>query len=245
MIHFVGAGSGDPELITVKGARLLKNADIVIYTGSLINTELLDYCHQAEKYNSAYMDLEQVAQVYRDNREKDIVRLHTGDPCIFGAIREQMDILDELGIPYDYCAGVSSFCGAASALKTEYTLPNVSQSVIITRCEGRTPVPKGQSLKELATHKATMVIFLSASLTEKVQNDLTEGGYSANTPCAIVYKATWKDEKVIRGQLSELSDMAKENNITKTALIVVGDVLGDDYELSKLYDKNFKTEYRK
>ena len=217
MVHFVGAGSGDPELITVKGARLLKNADIVIYTGSLINTELLDYCPQAEKYNSAYMDLEQVAQVYKENPDKDIVRLHTGDPCIFGAIREQMDILDELNIQYDYCAGVSSFCGAASALKTEYTLPKVSQSVIITRCEGRTPVPKGQSLKDLAVHKATMVIFLSASLTEKV----------------------------IRGQLSNLSDMAKENNITKTALIVVGDVLGSDYELSKLYDKNFKTEYRK
>ena len=166
MVHFVGAGSGDPELITVKGARLLKSADIVIYTGSLINTELLDYCPQAEKYNSAYMDLEQVAQVYKENPDKDIVRLHTGDPCIFGAIREQMDILDELNIQYDYCAGVSSFCGAASALKTEYTLPNVSQSVIITRGEGRTPVPKGQSLKELAVHKATMVIFLSASLTE-------------------------------------------------------------------------------
>ena len=174
MVHFVGAGSGDPELITVKGARLLKSADIVIYTGSLINTELLDYCPQAEKYNSAYMDLEQVAQVYKENPDKDIVRLHTGDPCIFGAIREQMDILDELNIQYDYCAGVSSFCGAASALKTEYTLPNVSQSVIITRCEGRTPVPKGQSLKELAVHKATMVIFLSASLTEKVQRDLIE-----------------------------------------------------------------------
>lgn len=245
MVHFVGAGSGDPELITVKGARLLKNADIVIYTGSLINTELLDYCPQAEKYNSAYMDLEQVAQVYRENPDKDIVRLHTGDPCIFGAIREQMDILDELNIQYDYCAGVSSFCGAAAALKTEYTLPKVSQSVIITRCEGRTPVPKGQSLKDLAVHKATMVIFLSASLTEKVQNDLIEGGYSENTPCAIVYKATWNDEKVIRGQLSNISDMAKENNITKTALIVVGDVLGSDYELSKLYDKNFKTEYRK
>ena len=212
MVHFVGAGSGDPELITVKGARLLKSADIVIYTGSLINTELLDYCPQAEKYNSAYMDLEQVAQVYKENPDKDIVRLHTGDPCIFGAIREQMDILDE---------------------------------VIITRCEGRTPVPKGQSLKELAVHKATMVIFLSASLTEKVQSDLIEGGYSENTPCAIVYKATWSDEKVVRGQLLNLSDMAKENNITKTALIVVGDVLGSDYELSKLYDKNFKTEYRK
>ena len=221
MVHFVGAGSGDPELITVKGARLLKSADIVIYTGSLINTELLDYCPQAEKYNSAYMDLEQVAQVYKENPDKDIVRLHTGDPCIFGAIREQMDILDELNIQYDYCAGVSSFCGAASALKTEYTLPNVSQSVIITRCEGRTPVPKGQSLKELAVHKATMVIFLSASLTEKVQRDLIEGGYSENTPCAIVYKATWSDEKVVRGQLLNLSDMAKENNIT---IFIVGHV---------------------
>lgn len=245
MVHFVGAGSGDAELITIKGARLLQNADIVIYTGSLINEELLRYCPNAEKYNSAYMNLEQVADVYRQNKEKAIVRLHTGDPCLFGAIREQMDILNEMGVEYDYCPGVSSFCGAAAALKAEYTLPDVSQSVIITRCEGRTPVPKGQSLRELAAHGATMVIFLSASMTDKVQRELTEGGLSEDTPCAIVYKATWQDEKTVRGKLSQLSEMAKENGITKTALIVVGNVLGNDYELSRLYDKGFSTEYRK
>ena len=248
MVHFVGAGPGSPDLITVRGKQYLEEADVIIYAGSLVNPQLLEYSKDVcTIHNSAKMTLEEVISVMEraEAEGKMTVRLHTGDPCIFGAIREQMDILDELNIQYDYCAGVSSFCGAASALKTEYTLPKVSQSVIITRCEGRTPVPKGQSLKDLAVHKATMVIFLSASLTEKVQNDLIEGGYSENTPCAIVYKATWNDEKVIRGQLSNISDMAKENNITKTALIVVGDVLGSDYELSKLYDKNFKTEYRK
>ncbi|MGN1318765.1 MAG: precorrin-4 C(11)-methyltransferase [Lachnospirales bacterium] len=245
MVYFVGAGSGAVDLITVRGARLLSEADVVIYAGSLVNKELLSYCKNAEIYNSAYMNLDEVAKVYSDNRHKKIVRLHTGDPCIYGAIKEQMDILSKMGIEYEYCPGVSSFCGAASALKCEYTLPNVSQSVIITRAEGRTKMPEKESIKSFASHNATMVIFLSASLTEKLQEDLIEGGYNKDTPCAIVYKATWEDEKVIRGTLSNLHNMAKENNITKTALVVCGWVLDSDYELSKLYDKNFKTEFRK
>lgn len=244
MVHFVGAGSGAADLITIRGAKLLEKADIVIYTGSLINTELLELCKKAELYNSAYMNLDEVCKVYEENKEKDIVRLHTGDPCIFGAIREQMDRLSQMGIEYDYCPGVSSFCGAASALKIEYTLPDVAQSVIICRAEGRTPVPNGQSIKELAAHGSTMVIFLSASLTNKLQKELIDGGYSENTPVAIVYKATWPDERVIRGKLCELHKLMSESGISKTALIVVGNALDSDYSLSKLYDKNFKTEFR-
>jgi precorrin-4/cobalt-precorrin-4 C11-methyltransferase len=245
MVHFVGAGSGAADLITLRGARLLKAADIVIYTGSLINKELLSDCRRdARLYDSAYMNLDEVCEVYSENRDKDIVRLHTGDPCIFGAIREQMDRLSAMGIEYDYCPGVSSFCGAAAALKAEYTLPDVAQSVIIARAEGRTPVPKGQSIRELAAHGSTMVIFLSVGMTELLQRELTEGGYSEDTPFAIVYKATWEDERIVRGQLKELHSIAVASGIKKTALIVVGKVLGDDYALSKLYDKNFKTEFR-
>lgn len=245
MVYFVGAGSGAADLITIRGAKLLEKADIVIYAGSLVNKELLQYCKKdCRIYNSAYMNLDEVADVYNENKDREIVRLHTGDPCIYGAIKEQMDILDNIGVRYEYCPGVSSFCGAAAALKTEYTLPSVSQSVIITRVEGRTPMPEKESIKSFAYHNATMVIFLSASLTEKLQKELTEGGYPEDTPCAIVYKATWDDEKVFRCSLKDLNSTAVNNNIRKTALVVVGNVLASDYELSKLYDKNFETEFR-
>lgn len=245
MVYFVGAGSGAVDLITIRGAKLLEKADIVIYAGSLVNKELLCYCKKdAELYDSAYMNLDEICDIYKNNSNKLIVRLHTGDPCIYGAIREQMDYLDIIGTEYEYCPGVSSFCGVAAALKAEYTLPNVSQSVIITRAEGRTKMPEKESIRAFAAHNATMVIFLSASLTDKLQNDLIAGGYDENTPCAIVYKATWKDERVYRCKVSELNKTARDNNITKTALIVVGNVLDSNYELSKLYDKNFKTEFR-
>lgn len=246
MVHFVGAGSGAEDLITLRGHRLLCDADIVIYTGSLINKDILKCCKKGSTLlDSAYMNLDEISDVYLENRNMDIVRLHTGDPCIFGAIREQMDILSKEGISYDYCPGVSSFCGAAAALKTEFTLPNIAQSVIITRAEGRTPVPEKQKIKDYAKHNTTMVIFLSVTLSKEIQKDLISGGYDENTPCAIVYKATWTDEIVIRGLLKDLDKMITSNGIKKTAIIVVGNVLGDDYELSKLYDKEFKTEYRK
>ncbi len=246
MVHFVGAGSGAPDLITIRGDRLLRNADIVIYAGSLVNKELLSVCRKdCVLWDSAYMTLEEIAHIYKSNRDKDIVRLHTGDPSIFSAVKEQMDILDREGIAYDCCPGVSSFCGAAASLKAEYTLPSVSQSLIITRAEGRTSVPKGQSIRDYAAHNATMVIFLSAGLSEKVQRELIEGGFEKDVPCAVVYKATWRDEKIIRGTVGELHNMMAENNITKTALIIAGRVLGSDYELSRLYDSSFKTEYRK
>lgn len=248
MIYFVGAGSGAVDLITVRGAKLLEQADIIIYAGSLVNPELLTYASdECQIYNSAKMTLEEVTDVFLDekNSEKMVVRLHTGDPCLYGAIREQMDVLDSKNMAYEYVPGVSSFCGAASALKTEYTLPDVSQTVIITRQEGRTPVPEGEKMRKLASHGSTMVIFLSTGLIPKLVEELYAGGvFTENTPAAIVYKATWDDEKVFRCNLATLEKTAKENNITKTALITVGDFLGDEYSRSKLYDPSFTTEYR-
>lgn len=248
MIYIVGAGSGAEDLITVRGARLIAAADVIIYAGSLVNPKLLDSAKEGcELHNSAYMTLEEVIEVMKsaEAQGKNTVRLHTGDPCLFGAIREQMDALDRLGISYEICPGVSSFCGAAAALRAEYTLPDVSQSVIITRMEGRTPVPERERISSLAAHGATMVIFLSAGMTEQLSRELIKGGYSPETPAAIVYKATWADEKVCRCTVDTLHKTAQENGISKTALICVGDFLGDDYALSKLYDKSFETGYRK
>lgn len=246
MINFVGAGSGAVDLITVRGAKLLSEADVIIYAGSLVNKELLSYAkNTCEIYDSAKMTLEDVIDVMERNRDKDIVRLHTGDPCLYGAIKEQMDILEEKGMGFNYVPGVSSFCGAASALKTEYTLPDVTQTVIITRMEGRTPVPENEKMRLLASHGSTMVIFLSTGLIPKLVEELLAGGvYTKDTKAALVYKATWDDEKVYRCTLDTLEKTAKDNNITKTALITVGDFLGSDYDRSKLYDPTFTTEYR-
>ena len=248
MIHFVGAGPGAVDLITVRGQKFLEQADVVIYAGSLVNPELLKSTKEGCRiYNSAKMTLEEVLDVMMDaeKEKKMTVRLHTGDPCLYGAIREQMDQLDRLGIAYDSCPGVSSFCGAAAALDLEYTLPEVSQSVVITRMEGRTPVPEKEKVASFASHGATMVLFLSTGLLESLQVRLVEGGYNEDTPAAIVYKATWPDEKVIRCTVSTLAKSAKENNITNTALIVVGDVLDSDYSRSELYNPSFTTEFRK
>lgn len=248
MVHFVGAGPGAPDLITQRGAALLRAADVVIYAGSLVNPALLGLCRQdCSVYNSAQMTLEQVLEVVRaaHAENRDIVRLHTGDPCLYGAIREQMDALDALGIPYDDTPGVSSFCGAAAALNAEYTLPTVSQTVIITRMEGRTPVPERETLARLASHGATMVIFLSIGLVDKVQEALLQGAYTPGTPAAVVYKATWPEEKIVRCSVGTLAESVHTAGITKTALIVVGDFLGTRYERSRLYDPAFTTEFRK
>jgi len=248
MVHFVGAGPGAPDLITVRGARLLEKADVIIYAGSLVNPELLRYAKPDCKiYNSAYMTLEEVIAVVREAEQKGLttVRLHTGDPAIYGAIKEQMDELDECDIAYDVCPGVSSLFGAAAALKCEYTLPDVSQSVIITRAEGRTPVPDKEKLGLLAKHQSTMILFLSSGLAEKVKNELIEGGYSEDCPVAVVYKATWPDEKIVHTTVGELPKVMSDNGINKTALIIVGYVLKSEYEKSKLYDKTFSTEFRK
>ena len=235
MVHFVGAGSGAADLITLRGKRLLETADVVIYAGSLVNPELLEYTRSdCEIYNSAFMTLDEEIKVMEqaENNGKTVIRLHTGDPSVYGAIREQMDRLDSLGIAYDVCPGVSSFCGAAAALKAEYTLPDVSQTVILTRMSGRTPVPERESIESLASHNATMVIFLSTGMLDELSERLIKGGYTADTPAAIVYKATWKDEKVFRCTVGTLAQTAKQNNITKTALITVGYFLGDIRSLS-------------
>ena len=216
MIYFVGAGSGAPDLITVRGARLLSEADVIVYAGSLVNPALLDYKKDGcEVYNSAKMTLEEVIAVMAPAAKagKTVVRLHTGDPCVYGAHREQMDELDRLGLAYEVCPGVSSFCGAAAALKAEYTLPNVSQSVILTRMEGRTPVPEKEQIESFAAHGATMVIFLSAGQLARLSERLIAGGYAPDTPAAIVYKATWPDEKVVRTTVADLAEAGAREGI--------------------------------
>lgn len=248
MVHFVGAGSGAPDLITVRGMNLLRETDVIIYAGSLVNPQLLDYKKEGcQVYDSAKMTLEEVLEVMEqaEAEGKTTVRLHTGDPCLYGAIREQMDALDEKNIEYDYCPGVSSFCGAASALNLEYTLPDVSQSVVITRMAGRTPVPEREEIASFAAHHATMVIFLSTGMLEKLSERLMAGGYEPDTPAAIVYKATWEDEKTVLCSVSTLAQSARENQITKTALIIVGDVVSHShYRRSDLYNPEFSTEFR-
>ena len=247
MVHFVGAGSGAVDLITVRGARLLGEADVVIYAGSLVNPALLDGTKPGcEIHDSAKMTLEAVIAVIRkaESEGKTTVRLHTGDSSIYGAVREQFDELEKLGIDYDVCPGVSAFCGAAAALRAEYTLPNVSQTVIITRAAGRTPVPERESIRALAAHHATMVLFLSTSLTKQLQSDLLAGGYEAETPAAVVYKATWPEERIFRCTVGTLHDTVTANGLTKMSLIVVGGCLGEDYLRSLLYDPSFTTEFR-
>lgn len=249
MVHFVGAGSGAADLITVRGKNFLEAADIIIYAGSLVNPELLNYKKEGcETYNSAFLTLEEVISIMENAEGKGLatVRLHTGDSSIYGAIREQMDLLDAKGISYDTCPGVSSFCGAAAALNMEYTLPTVSQSVIITRMEGRTPVPSKESIESFAAHDATMVIFLSTGMLEELSERLIRGGYKKDTPAAIVYKATWADEKKFICTVDSLAQTAKENGISKTALIIVGDVVThNNYRRSDLYNPEFETEFRK
>lgn len=247
MVHFVGAGSGAVDLITLRGARLLENADVVIYAGSLVNPQLLEMTRPGCRiHNSAEMTLEQVIDVIRDAEAQGLttVRLHTGDSSIYGAVREQFDQLEELGIAYDVCPGVSAFCGAAAALRAEYTLPDVSQTVIITRAPGRTPVPERESIRSLAAHGATMVLFLSTSLTQLLQQELLAGGYREDTPAAVVYKATWPEERIFRCTVGTLHQTVTQNGLTKTSLIVVGGCLGDEYMRSLLYHPGFTTEFR-
>ncbi len=245
MVYFIGAGPGAADLITVRGAELLKRADVIIYTGSLVNPQLLDYAKESCKiYNSASMTLEEVIDVMKENRGREVVRLHTGDPCIYGAIREQMDVLDELNIEYTSVPGVSSFIGAAAALNAEFTLPDVSQTVILTRMAGRTPVPEKEEISKLAAHGATMVIFLTSTMLYELSERLIAGGYAPDSPAAIVYKATWPDEKVIRTTVENIGKAAEENGINKMALIMVGGFLGTKYERSKLYDPAFTHLFR-
>lgn len=247
MVHFVGAGPGACDLITVRGMNRIKEADVIIYAGSLVNPALLSYAKaDCEIYNSAHMTLEDVVSVMREAEAagKTTVRLHTGDPSVYGAIREQMDLLDEYGIKYDVCPGVSAVFGAAASLACEYTLPGVTQTLILTRAEGKTPVPEKENLRSLAAHRASLVLYLSSGLARKVRQELLIGGYAEDTPVAVVYKATWPEEKIIRTTLAKLPEDMEAAGITKTALIIVSPALGSIYEKSKLYDAAFATEYR-
>lgn len=246
MVYFIGAGPGDPELLTIKGKKIIDSADVIIYAGSLVNREVLkDIKSGAKVYNSATMHLEEVIEVMKEAEKKNLMtaRVHTGDPAIFGAHREQMDALEREGIEFCVIPGVSSFVAAAATLKKEYTLPEVTQSIILTRMEGRTPMPEKESIEAFAKHQATMVIFLSANRIEELVEQL-QTSYPVDTPIALVYKASWPEEKIIQGNLGNIAELVRKANIIKTGLIVVGRFLGDQYALSKLYDKHFSHEYR-
>lgn len=246
MVHFVGAGCGAADLITLRGAKLLRQADVVIYAGSLVNPALLENCKPScEIYNSAKMTLEETTAVIvaAEAAGKTTVRLHTGDSSIYGAVREQFDELIPRGIEFDVTPGVSAFCGAAASLKQEFTLPDVSQTVIITRQSGRTAVPERESIRSLAAHRATMVLYLSTSLTEQLQAELLAGGYPGSTPVAVVFKASWPDERIFRCTVDTLHKTVTENNLTRTSLIIVGDCMGDDYSKSFLYDPSYERPY--
>lgn len=247
MVHIVGAGPGDPELITVKGQRYLREADVVIYAGSLVNPALLELCKQeAEIHNSASMTLAEVVAVIEAAEQKGqmTVRLHTGDPSVYGAIQEQMDAFSKKGIAYDIIPGVSSCFATAAALKQEYTLPGISQTVIITRNEGRTPVPEAEKLRSLAQHQSTMCIYLSITMLDKVVEELIAGGYAPDTPIAIVQRASWPEEKIVRGTLATIVKDIEGRNIDRTAMIVVSRCLGANYELSRLYAPEFSHMFR-
>ena len=247
MVHFVGAGPGDPELITVKGQKLLATADVIIYAGSLVNPALLQLAApETAIYDSAKLTLAEVLHLIEqaEAANKTTVRLHTGDPSIYGAIQEQMDALQKMGVDYDVTPGVSSFLAAAAALKQEYTLPDVSQTVIITRAPGRTAVPEQEKMRHLATHQSTMCIFLSIALLEEVTAELQAGGYAPDTPIAVVAKASWPEQQIVRGTLADIVAKVQSAGINRTAMIVVSRCLTSDYELSKLYDPAFSHTFR-
>jgi precorrin-4/cobalt-precorrin-4 C11-methyltransferase len=247
MIHFVGAGPGDVDLITIKGRRLLEQADVVIYAGSLVWDEHLKFCKEGcQKYNSASMTLEEVMEVAinASKQGKKVVRLHTGDPTIYGAIREQMDYLKKHNIDYEVVPGVSSFTASCSVLKREFTLPNVSQTIIITRLAGRTPVPEDEDLELLASHKCSMAIFLSVQDIERVIEKLIKGYERDDVPVAVVYKATWPEQKIIKGTLKDIAEKVKDEGIKNFAQILVGDFIEGEYERSMLYHPEFTHGFR-
>ncbi len=245
-VIFIGAGPGDPELITVKGQKAVQNADVIIYAGSLVPKAVIeDRKADAEVHNSASMDLESIIETMKKAVEqgKTVARVHTGDPSIYGSIREQIEELDKLNIPHTVIPGVSSFVATAAALQREFTVPGISQTVICTRMEGRTPVPELEKIELLASHQTSMAIFLTVSMIEQLVEKLTIH-YKPETPIAVVQRASWPDQKIIKGQLKDIAQKVKEANITKTAMILVGDFLGDTYENSLLYASHFSHEYR-
>jgi len=245
-VYFIGAGPGDPDLITVKGKRLIEESPVIIYAGSLVNPAVLAGAPKdAEIHNSASMDFEEVMEVMEKGIKegKTVARVHTGDPAIYGAIQEQMNWLDEKGITYEVVPGVSSFLAAAAALKQEYTLPEVTQTVMVTRLEGRTPVPVKEKLASLAQHGSTICIFLSVGMIEKVVEELGQG-YPLDTPIVVAQRVSWPDQKIVRGTLGDIAEKVKDEQITKTALIIVSPAFKNEGAMSKLYDKTFTHEYR-
>jgi len=248
-VYFVGAGPGEPELLTLKGLRFLKQADVIVYTGSLINPSILNYTKSsAQKHDSAILNLDEIVGLIAQSvkQGKRVVRLCAGDPSLYGATQEQIDILRTQGIECEVIPGVSSFLAAAASLKRELTLPGVSQTVIITRPDGRTPAPRREALKTLAKHGATMVIFLGIQKIRKFCKELTEGGYPRNTPVAVLYKVTWPEETIIRGTIENIASKVEQSKISKTAIIIVGKILSEGrYNRSKLYDPHFTHTYRK
>ena len=247
-VYFVGCGPGDPELITVKAKKLIQKADVIVYSGSLIPREIIKLCKRAQLHDAAKLVREDIFKILKENALKDklVVRLHDGDPSIYGAIREQTDNLKKEGIEYEIVPGITSFLASAAALGCELTLPGVTQTIIVTRAESRTKVPKREQISELATHKATLIFYLSIHLIQKIVKEVIKGGYPESTPVGVVYRASWGDQKIIIGNLLDITKKIRDEQITRTAIIIIGDVVNPkSYEYSKLYDKTFTHGYRK
>ena len=247
-VYFVGCGPGDPDLITIKAKKLIQKADIVVYSGSLIPPQILKLCKKAKTYDAAKLVREEIFNILKKNAQKgkNVVRLHDGDPTIYGAIREQMDNLYKEKINCEIIPGVTSFLASAAVLETQLTLPGVTQTMIITRAEKRTKVPKREKISELAKHRATMIFYLSIQLISNIIKESLAGGYPKSTPVGVVYRASWNDQKIITGTLETISKKVKDQKITRTAIIIIGDVVNPkSYEYSKLYDKTYSHMFRK
>jgi len=247
-VFFVGCGPGDPELITVKAKKLIQKADVVVYSGSLIPPSILKLCKKGKLYDAAGLVREEIFEILYKNAKKDnlVVRLHDGDPSIYGAIKEQIDKLQEKGISSTVVPGVTAFLASAAALETQLTLPGVTQTIIVTRAESRTKVPKREKISELAKHKATLIFYLSVHLLSDIVKESLAGGYKKSTPVAVVYRASWKDQKIVKGTLGDIEKKIRDEKITRTAIVIISEVIDSkSYEYSKLYDKKFSHGYRK
>ena len=247
-VFFVGCGPGDPELITVKAKKLIQKADIVVYSGSLIPQPILKLCKKGKLFDASHLVREEIFDLLYKNakKEKIVVRLHDGDPSIYGAIKEQIDNLEKKGIKSIVVPGITAFLASAAALGTQLTLPGVTQTIIVTRAESRTKVPKREKISELAKHKATLIFYLSIHLLSKLTKEAIAGGYKKSTPVAVVYRASWSDQKIIKGTLNDITKKVQDEKITRTAIVIISDVIEpESYEYSKLYDKEFSHGYRK
>ena len=247
-VYFVGCGPGDPELLTVKAKKLIQKADVVVYSGSLIPKEIIKLCKKAELHDAAKLVREEIFEILKSGAQKGklVIRLHDGDPTIYGAIREQTDNLKKVGIEYEIIPGITSFLASAASLGSELTLPGVTQTIIVTRAESRTKVPKRERISALAKHKATMIFYLSVHLISDIVKEAIKGGYPKSTPVAAIYRASWKDEKIITGTLGDIAKKIREEKITRTAIIIIGDIVNPkSYEYSRLYDKTFTHGFRK